>query len=64
MKLIDRKRLILIAVSIILGLVFGAFLIYDQLGYFDWIGFAALGITLSITITILLAVIKIGNSDD
>ena len=61
MKLFDKKRILVIAVSIFLGLLLAAYLIYDQLGKFGPTGFIALGITLIISVSVSYLMIKIGN---
>jgi len=61
MKLVDRKRKVIIGSSLILGICFAAYLIYDQKGALTQRDFISLGITLLIGIIIALIVIKIAN---
>lgn len=61
MKLYDNKRIGLIIISIVLGICFAAYLLYEQKGELGRTEYIVLGLTLSIAIAISLTVIKIGN---
>ena len=61
MKLFDKKRIVFILIAMLLGLVFSAFLLYEQFGKFGKTEIFILLITALIAATILLIIIKIGN---
>lgn len=61
MKLFDRKRIIIIGAAIILGLIFGAFLLHEQTGKLGSTEFIALGATFLIAVTVSYLIVKKGN---
>jgi hypothetical protein len=61
MKLYDNKRITLIIFSIISGLAFAAYLLYDQSGTIGRTEIIALTLTAIIAITISVIIIKKGN---
>lgn len=61
MKLYDKKRIIYLILSIVGGLCFSAYLLYDQSGKIGRIEIISLTATAIMAIIILVALIKIGN---
>ncbi len=61
MKLYDNKRITLIIFSIIGGLAFSAFLLYDQSGKIGQTEIIALTLTVVIAVVISVIMIKKGN---
>ncbi|MBK8735825.1 MAG: hypothetical protein KBF69_02775 [Saprospiraceae bacterium] len=61
MKLYDNKRITLIIFSIIGGLAFAAFLLYDQSGKIGQTEIIALTLTAVIAVVISVIMIKKGN---
>jgi len=61
MKLYDNKRITLIIFSIIGGIAFAAFLLYDQRGTIGQTEIVALSLTAIIAIVISVIIIKKGN---
>lgn len=61
MKLFDKKRIITISVSILVGLIFTGYILYDQSGKLGLTEFIAIGLTLVIAVGIAIFMIKKGN---
>jgi len=61
MKLFDKKRIIIIGASIILGLIFTGYILYEQSGKLGLTEFIVLGLTLVIAVGTSIFMIKIGN---
>ncbi|HUX61885.1 MAG TPA: hypothetical protein VMV32_11285 [Ignavibacteriaceae bacterium] len=61
MKLYDKKRIAFIIFSIIVGIAFAAYSIYDQLGTIGQTDIIALTLTAITAIVISVIIIKKGN---
>ena len=61
MKLYDKKKIRLIIFSIIGGMIFSTFLLYEQRGKIGKVELFALGFTLLIAISISSIIIRKGN---
>ena len=61
MKLVDTKKKLIIAFSTVLGLLFSAYLLYDQRGTLGQTEVISLIITSTIVLTIILFIIKKAN---
>lgn len=61
MKLFDKKRIIIIGASIILGLIFTGYILYEQSGKLGLTEFIVLGLTLVIAVGTSIVIIKKGN---
>jgi chromate transport protein ChrA len=61
MKLYDKKRIKTIILASIVGLMFAAFVLYDQSGQIGQTEIIALSLTAVIIAIIFLVVIKIAN---
>lgn len=61
MKLYDNKRIALIIISIICGLVFTAYLFYEELGTIGQREIVILALTAAITIIMAVLIIRKGN---
>jgi LPXTG-motif cell wall-anchored protein len=63
MKLFDKKRIIIIVVSLILGLIFAGYILFKQTGELGSTELIALGLTLIIAVSIIVIMIKKGNKE-
>jgi hypothetical protein len=63
MKLYDKKRIGLISISIIFGICFATYILYEQKGRIGNNELLVLGITLVVAIVIGFVLIKKGNKE-
>jgi hypothetical protein len=61
MKLVDTKKKLIIAFSTVLGLLFSAYLLYDQRGTFGQTEKISLTLTTIIALTIIFFTVKKAN---